>query len=137
MDLYLRFTDEAQAVSYLYGKRLDTYFPVEVTDETLTLTLDGLPLRDAQFDQVTEYEGKLYMADAGKWWELTDVIIGNYANYANIDTIGTIYEPQEDPEVEPIAYDGFFVNVRVVSEDPEPLMPFSIDPEPYPMRVWG
>ena len=57
--------------------------------------------------------------------------------YANIDTIGTIYEPQEDPEVEPIAYDGFFVNVRVVSEDPEPLMPFSIDPQPYPMRVWG
>jgi len=59
-------------------------------------------------------------------------------NYANIDTIGTIYEPQEDPEVEPIAYDGWFVNVRVVgNEDAEPLVPFSIDPQPYPMRVWG
>ena len=58
-------------------------------------------------------------------------------NYANIDVIGIIYEPQEDPEVEPIPYSGFFVNVRVVSEDPEPLMPFSINPEPYPMRVWG
>lgn len=57
--------------------------------------------------------------------------------YANIDTIGVIYEPQEDPEVEPIPYEGWFVNVRVVSEDPEPLMPYSIDPQPYPMRVWG
>ena len=62
-------------------------------------------------------------------------------NYANIDTIGVIYQPQPDPlpepPPEPVPYDGFFVNVRVVSEDPEPLMPFSIDPQPYPMRVWG
>ena len=59
-------------------------------------------------------------------------------NYANIDTIGVIYEPQEDPDVEPVPYDGWFVNVRVVSgEDAAPLEPFSIDPQPYPMRVWG
>ena len=63
-------------------------------------------------------------------------------NYANIDTIGIIYEPQEivDPEnpPEPVPYDGWFVNVRVVGgENAEPLMLFSIDPEPYPMRVWG
>jgi len=63
-------------------------------------------------------------------------------NFANIDTIGTIYEPQEivDPEnpPEPIPYEGWFVNVRVIAgEDAEPLMPFSIDPQPYPMRVWG
>jgi len=62
--------------------------------------------------------------------------------YANIDTIGIIYEPQEivDPEnpPEPVPYDGWFVNVRVVGgENAEPLMLFSIDPEPYPMRVWG
>ena len=62
--------------------------------------------------------------------------------FANIDTIGTIYEPQPDPlpepPPEPVPYDGFFVNVRVVGgENAEPLMPFSIDPEPYPMRVWG
>jgi len=37
----------------------------------------------------------------------------------------------------PVPYDGWFVNVRVVSENPEPLLPFSIDPQPYPMRVWG
>jgi hypothetical protein len=62
--------------------------------------------------------------------------------FANIDTIGTIYEPQDipDPEnpPEPVPYDGWFVNVRVIAgEDAEPLMPFSIDPQPYPMRVWG
>ena len=62
-------------------------------------------------------------------------------DYANIDTIGVIYEPQPDPlpepPPEPVQYEGWFVNVRVVSEDPEPLLPFSIDPQPYPMRVWA
>lgn len=59
-------------------------------------------------------------------------------NYMNIDTIGVIYQPQEDPEVEPVPYDGWHVNVRVLAtEDAAPLQPFSIDPQPYPMRVWG
>jgi len=73
-----------------------------------------------------------------------DVVTGFYEipRYANIDTIGIIYEPQEivDPEnpPEPVPYDGWFVNVRVVgNENSEPLEPFSIDPQPYPMRVWG
>jgi len=62
--------------------------------------------------------------------------------FANIDTIGTIYEPQEivDPEnpPEPVPYEGWFVNVRAIAgENAEPLEPFSIDPQPYPMRVWG
>jgi septum formation inhibitor-activating ATPase MinD len=63
------------------------------------------------------------------------------ANYANIDTIGVIYEPQEivDPEnpPEPVAYDGWHVNVRVVgAENAEPLQPFAVVPE-SPRRVWG
>jgi len=62
-------------------------------------------------------------------------------DYANIDTIGVIYEPQPDPlpepPPEPVPYDGWFVNVRVVSEDPDPLLPFSIDPQPYPIRIWA
>jgi len=73
-----------------------------------------------------------------------DVVTGFYEipRFANIDTIGIIYEPQEivDPEnpPEPVPYDGWFVNVRVIGgENAEPLMPFTIDPEPYPMRVWG
>jgi hypothetical protein len=63
-------------------------------------------------------------------------------NYQNIDTIGIIYEPMPDPlpepPPEPVPYDGWFVNVRVVDgENAEPLMPFSIDPKPYPMRIWA
>jgi hypothetical protein len=61
-------------------------------------------------------------------------------NYVNIDTIGVIYEPAPDPVTEgyvPVLYDGWFVNVRVVSEDPEPLLTFSIDPQPYQIRIWA
>ena len=61
-------------------------------------------------------------------------------NFVNIDTIGVIYEPAPDPVPEgyvPVPYDGWFVNVRVVSEVPEPLLPFSIDPQPYPIRIWA
>ena len=72
---------------------------------------------------------------------LPDVIVGWTPNFANIDVIGIIYEPQPDPLPEPppdpVPYAGWFVNVRVVGEDAEPLMAYSIDPEPYPMRVWG
>jgi len=95
-DLYLKFTDEAEAQSVLYTK-----VPTAWDDE-------GEP---------TEWYDK--------------------PNFANIDVIGVIYEPQEDPDVEPVPYDGWFVNVRVVGEDAAPLEPFSIDPQPYPMRVWG
>jgi hypothetical protein len=63
-------------------------------------------------------------------------------NYQNIDTIGIIYKPQPDPlpepPPEPVPYVGWFVNVRVVEgENAEPLMPYSIDPKPYPMRIWA
>ena len=72
---------------------------------------------------------------------LPDVIVSWTPNFVNIDTIGVIYEPAPDPvpepPPEPVAYDGWFVNVRVVSEDPEPLLPFSIDPQPYPIRIWA
>ena len=62
--------------------------------------------------------------------------------FANVDVIGVIYEPMPDPlpepPPEPVPYEGWFVNVRVVAgEDAEPLAPYSIDPQPYPMRVWG
>ena len=71
---------------------------------------------------------------------LPDVIVGWTPNFVNIDTIGVIYEPAPDPVPEgyvPVPYDGWFVNVRVVSADPQPLEPYSIDPQPYPIRVWG
>jgi hypothetical protein len=72
------------------------------------------------------------------------VIVEAYTtpNYQNIDTIGVIYEPQPDPlpepPPEPVPYDGWYINVRVVEgEDAEPLMPYSIDPQPYPIRIWA
>jgi len=49
-----------------------------------------------------------------------------------------VYAPDPLPEsYVPVPYNGWFVNVRVVSEDPEPLLPFSIDPQPYPIRIWA
>lgn len=62
-------------------------------------------------------------------------------NYANIDVIGTIYESQviTDPDnlPEPVALDGWHVNVRVVAgEDDTSLVPYSIVPT-QPRRVWG
>jgi hypothetical protein len=59
-------------------------------------------------------------------------------NYQNISTIGIINQPQPDPEIPPVPYDGWFVNVRLVGEeDAAVLTPFSVDPQPYPMRVWA
>ena len=63
------------------------------------------------------------------------------ANYANIDSIGTIFEGGEwDAEgnviTEPAALDGWHVNVRVVDEDPTPLEPFAVIPITL-RRVWG
>lgn len=62
-------------------------------------------------------------------------------NYANIDTIGTIYEPMPDPlpepPPEPVPMDGWHVNVRVVAgEDANLLMPYTVEPQ-HPRRVWG
>ena len=69
---------------------------------------------------------------------LPDVIVSWTPNYVNIDTIGVIYQPAPDLEdYVPVPYEGWFVNVRVVSEDPDPLLPFSIDPQPYPIRIWA
>ena len=63
-------------------------------------------------------------------------------NYANIDTIGIIYEGGEwDAEgnviTEPVALSGWHVNVRVVAgEDAEALEAYAVTVL-SPMRVWG
>ena len=58
-------------------------------------------------------------------------------NFLNIDTIGIIYMPQEDPEATPVPYDGWYVNVRLMDyESPETLLPFAIEP-PHPQREWA
>lgn len=61
-------------------------------------------------------------------------------NFANIDTIGVIYEnqPIPDPEnpPEPVPMEGWHVNVRLIGEDGSALEPFKVEPE-HPRRVWG
>jgi hypothetical protein len=98
-DLYLKFSDEAEANSVLMQKI------------------------------VTSVED--------------DVVTGFYEipRYANIDTIGIIYEGGEygaDGEVitEPVALEGWHVNVRVIGEDATLLEPFAVVPT-SPRRVWG
>lgn len=58
-------------------------------------------------------------------------------NYANIDTLGIIYERNADPEAAPVALPGWHVNVRVVGdEDAAALAPFAVHPT-QPRRVWA
>jgi len=100
---------------------------------------------DAYLKFADEAQAKsiLYTETPIKWDEEGNPIEWSTTpNYMNIDTIGVIYEPQPIPDPEnpptPIPYDGWFVNVRVLAtEDAAPLQPFSIDPQPYPMRVWA
>ena len=71
---------------------------------------------------------------------LTEAVVKQ--NYANIDVLGIIYEPQEpseltDEPVEPVALPGWHVNVRVVSgEDGAALEPYRVAPK-NPRRVWA
>jgi hypothetical protein len=58
-------------------------------------------------------------------------------NYANIDTLGILYERQDDPEAEPIALPGWHINIRLVAgEDAEALQGFEVHPA-VPRRVWA
>ena len=79
-------------------------------------------------DEVTDEEGAVVQEATSK------------PNFANIDVLGTIYEaiPEDAPEdYEPVAKDGYHVNVRVVgSEDASAIAPFSVVPS-VPRRVWA
>lgn len=95
-DLYLKFSDKAEADSVLYT----------VTDE------------------VTDAEGNVVQEASSK------------PNFANIDVIGTIYEASGVEGEEPVALDGYHVNVRVIDEDASALEPFKVYPT-QPRRIWG
>jgi hypothetical protein len=74
--------------------------------------------------------------------EDTEAVEGyEVANYANIDTLGVLYERQDviDPEnpPEPIPLPGWHINIRLVEgEDAEPLQAFEVHPT-VPRRVWA
>jgi len=58
-------------------------------------------------------------------------------NYANIDTLGILYERQDDSEAEPIPLEGWHINIRLIDgEDSEPLQAFKVHPT-LPRRVWA
>lgn len=60
-------------------------------------------------------------------------------NYANIDTLGTLYEAAPEDAGEDYVHavlSGWHVNVRLVDEDPAPLEAFAVHPV-LPRRVWA
>jgi hypothetical protein len=58
-------------------------------------------------------------------------------NYANIDTLGILYERQDDPEAEPVPIPGWHINIRLVDgENAAPLQEFEVHPT-LPRRVWA
>lgn len=58
-------------------------------------------------------------------------------NYANIDTLGVLYERQGDPEAKPIPLPGWHINIRLMEgENAEILQLFQVNPT-LPRRVWA
>lgn len=73
---------------------------------------------------------------------LFDTVDGELVKkYQNTDIIGLIYpyvDPTQQEQVDPVPFDGWFVNVRTVdNEDGTPLDAYHIDPQPYPLRIWA
>jgi hypothetical protein len=96
------------------------------------------------FEDAAAAEAVLYTPEPTAWDEEgnpTEFYLK--PNYQNIDILGTVYEPAPEPtpeDYEPVPYPApnYGVNVRLVSgEDPTPLEPFSVEPTPFPQRVWA
>lgn len=122
-DLYLKFADEAGANALLFVTEPATK-PVLVTDPTLESVLDQLPLADAESDQTVQHEGKIYVADAGKWYELVPFMKPVQQIYpGSVDVIGPIE-----------GVEGWHVNTRGPVFDA--LRPFAVVPT-KPRRVWA
>lgn len=64
-------------------------------------------------------------------------------NFKNIDVLGVVYQPipPDAPEgYVPVPYPApnYGVNVRLEStENGSDLVPYQVDPNPFPQRVWG
>lgn len=96
-----------------------------------------------KFDSEAQANEYLYTQVPTAWDEEGNVTETEpRANYANIDTIGTIYTGGEwdaDGNVvtEPVALDGWHVNIRLLpSEDADALKPYEVQVS-TPIRVWG
>jgi hypothetical protein len=104
---YLAFENEAQANSVLY---------------TTTIT-------SATLDE----DGNV----------VTEEVITLTPNYANINYLGTVYKPAPIPTPDdyvPVPYPApnYGVNVLVLEgEDTSSIEPYSVQPQPFPQRVWA
>ena len=107
-DLYLAFPDQAAADAVLYHTATVRDYARELTEEEQALGADNFAIKHIEV-----------------------------ANYANIDTLGVLYERQDDPEAEPIPIPGWHINIRLVDgEDSEPLLAYEVHPT-VPRRVWA
>ena len=70
-------------------------------------------------------------------------VVSTTPNFQNIDVLGVVYEPAPEPIPEgyvPVPYPApnFGVNVLVLEgEDATPILPYSVQPSPFPQRVWA
>jgi len=78
--------------------------------------------------------------DAPESWEPSGTYTYGTQSGYDLDVIGLIYQPQEDPEAEPVPEDGYFANVRSWTGDltPEQLevLPTISNPN-HPVRIWA
>ena len=70
-------------------------------------------------------------------------VVSTTPNYINIDVLGVVYEPAPIPTPDdyvPVPYPApnYGVNVLVLEgEDATPILPYSVQPSPFPQRVWA
>lgn len=107
-DLYLKFTDKAQADSVLY-----TTTPVLAVVDP-----EGNVITPAGEDVVTPNFANI------------DVIGTIYRPTGEVETV----DGMEVPVM--AALEGYHVNVRAVGEDTSALVPFAVVPT-VPQRIWG
>lgn len=90
-----------------------------------------------KFDSEAQANALLYTAHPEVSDDEGNVTVEAYVtpNYANIDTLGILYEQDEDED--PVPLPGWHVNVRLVDgEDAAPLEAYEVHPT-LPRRVWG
>jgi len=139
MDLYLKFSSKTEADSVLYTK-VETAGKKDV--EYTQYLVEGAATEDGEVEHGwvdTLAEGDVVLDTKVGTTTVKDTdttVITLEPKFANIDVVGTIYKTVAEGE-EPVAYDGYHVNVRLVgSEDASTLTPFSVVPS-VPRRTWA
>ena len=70
-------------------------------------------------------------------------VVSKTPNYINVDVLGVVCEPAPIPTPDdyvPVPYPApnFGANVLVLEgEDATPILPYSVQPSPFPQRVWA